>query len=140
MVAKGSDFDNNRNMETKAALKALAALSQDTRLAIFRFLVERGPDGAFAGNIAESLGIAGATLSFHLKEMTHAELLDSTSEGRFVRYKANLAVVQDVVNYLTDNCCAGDPSKCAPIVAPATKRTRRPERATRPAAKTAHRR
>ena len=135
-----SDFDNNRIMETKAALKALAALSQETRLGIFRFLVERGPEGAFAGTIAEELGIAGATLSFHLKEMTHAELLDSTSEGRFVRYKANLAVVQDVVSYLTDNCCAGDPSKCAPIVTPTTKRKSRAVKAAEPKRKTVQRR
>jgi len=117
-VAYSSDFDNNRNMETKAALKALAALAQDTRLSIFRYLVERGPEGAFAGAIGEDLGIPAATMSFHLKEMTHAELLESAQEGRFVRYTANLTVVQDVVGYLTDNCCGGDPSKCAPIVTP----------------------
>lgn len=111
-------------METKAALKALAALAQDTRLSIFRYLVERGPEGAFAGAIGEDLGIPAATMSFHLKEMTHAELLESAQEGRFVRYTANLAVVQDVVGYLTDNCCGGDPSKCAPIVSPkAAKRS-----------------
>jgi ArsR family transcriptional regulator len=118
-LAGGCDFDNNRNMETKAALKALAALAQDTRLAIFRLLVERGPDGAVAGAIAEALEIPAATLSFHMKEMTHAELLESNQEGRFVRYSANLAVVQELVNYLTENCCGGDLSMCAPVCAPA---------------------
>ena len=111
-------FDNNRNMETKAALKALAALAQDTRLAIFRHLVERGLDGAVAGSIADELKIPAATLSFHLKEMTHAELLESSQEGRFVRYTASLAVVQDLVSYLTENCCGGDLSKCAPVFTP----------------------
>ena len=112
------DFDNNRNMETKAALKALVALAQDTRLAIFRHLVERRPDGAVAGSIADELKIPAATLSFHLKEMTHAELLESSQEGRFVRYTASLAVVQDLVGYLTENCCGGDLSKCAPVCVP----------------------
>ena len=128
-------------METKAALKALAALAQDTRLAIFRYLVEAGPEGAFVGTIAEDLKLAPATLSFHLKEMTHAELLESAQEGRYIRYTANLTVVQDVVNYLTDNCCGGDPSKCAPVVTrSAAKGSNKP--APRPVAaarKTAHR-
>ena len=139
-IAYFSDFHNNRTMETKAALKALAALAQDTRLAIFRYLVERGPEGAFAGTIAEDLDLAAATLSFHLKEMTHAELLESTQEGRFIRYTANLAAVQDVVNYLTDNCCAGDPSKCAPIVTPTSKRSQRTTKAATPARKAGLRR
>lgn len=105
-------------METKIALKALAALAQDTRLAIFRHLVERGPEGVVAGAIAESLDIPAATLSFHLKEMTHADLLESNQEGRFVRYTARLTVVQDLVDYLTENCCGGDMTKCAPVRAP----------------------
>ena len=105
-------------METKSALKTLAALAQETRLAIFRHLVERGPQGAVAGSIAESLDIPAATLSFHLKEMTHADLLESNQEGRFVRYTASLLVVQDLVGYLTENCCGGDMSKCAPVYAP----------------------
>jgi ArsR family transcriptional regulator len=123
-LAGVGEFDNNRRMETRAALKALAALAQDTRLAIFRHLVELGPDGAVAGSIAESLDIPAATLSFHLKEMTHAELLESTQEGRFVRYTANLAVVQDLVGYLTENCCGGDVSKCAPVCAPSSAKAK----------------
>ena len=110
-------------METKTALKALAALAQDTRLAIFRLLVERGPEGAVAGSIAEALDIPAATLSFHLKEMTHADLLKSNQEGRFVRYTASLAVVQDLVDYLTENCCGGDVTKCAPVCTPSPAKT-----------------
>lgn len=135
-VACFSDFDNNRTMETKAALKALAALAQETRLGIFRYLVEKGPDGAFVGSIAEDLSLAAATLSFHLKELTHAELLDSTQEGRFIRYTANLAEVQNVVNFLTENCCGGDASKCAPVCAPAPAK-RVAKKAATPARKTA---
>ena len=128
-LAEKCDFDNTRNMETKAALKALAALAQDTRLAIFRRLVELGPDGAVAGSIAEELKIPAATLSFHLKEMTHAELLASNQEGRFVRYTASLAVVQDLVGYLTENCCGGDLSKCAPVCTPGPVKAKASSRA-----------
>jgi ArsR family transcriptional regulator, arsenate/arsenite/antimonite-responsive transcriptional repressor len=105
-------------METKAALSLLAALAQETRLTVFRFLVERAPDGAIVGEIAEASGVGGATLSFHLKELTHAGLLVSTQEGRFVRYAANLSAVQQLVSYLTENCCGGDVAKCGPICVP----------------------
>ena len=97
------------------AVRSLAALAQEVRLRVFRALVVAGTEGLTPGALAELLDVAPNTLSFHLKEMTHAELLDSTSEGRFVRYKANLAVVQDVVSYLTDNCCGGNP--CGPVEA-----------------------
>jgi ArsR family transcriptional regulator len=105
-------------MDTKPALRMLAALAQDTRLAIFRYLVERAPDGAFAGDVAERLAVPAATLSFHLKELSHAELIVGTQEGRHVRYTADLAAVQALVGYLTDTCCGGDPSRCAPVAVP----------------------
>lgn len=105
-------------METKAALKVLAALAQDTRLAIFRYLVEVGPEGVHAGSIAETLGLPGATLSFHLKELHHADLVESRQEGRFVRYTANLATVQAMVGYLTETCCGGKPEMCVPVATP----------------------
>lgn len=101
-------------METKTALKALAALAHESRLAIFRRLVELGPQGAHAGAIGEALGLPGATLSFHLKELSHADLVDSQQEGRFVRYTANLATIQAIVGYLTETCCGGRPEMCAP--------------------------
>lgn len=121
-------------METRAALRTLAALSQDTRLAIFRYLVERAPQGAIVGEIADALSVAGATLSFHLKELTQAELLESTQQGRFVRYVANLQAVQALVGYLTENCCGGDASKCGPICVPAPARKARVTRKRRPRA------
>jgi len=112
-------------METKTALSALGALAQESRLRIFRYLVETGPQGAIVGKIAESLGFAPATLSFHLKELTHAGLLVASQEGRFVRYIANFDTMNALVGYLTENCCGGNPQQCAPACAPKTKSTRK---------------
>jgi len=100
-------FHYHRNMETTHALRVFAALAQETRLAVFRRLVEWAPQGGHAGAIGESLSIAPATLSFHLKELAHAGLVHGTQEGRNVRYRANLDVVPSLVAFLTDNCCGG---------------------------------
>lgn len=105
-------------MQTKAVLKALSALAHETRLDVFRYLVEMGPEGVHAGAIAERFGLPGATLSFHLKELGHAELVESQQEGRFVRYKANLTTVQAMVAYLTETCCGGRPEMCVPVATP----------------------
>lgn len=94
-------------METNQAIAALTALGHATRLAIFRLLVEAGPDGRMAGEIGEALAVPGATLSFHLKELVHAGLLDSESQGRNVCYRANFDAMNALVGYLTHNCCAG---------------------------------
>jgi DNA-binding transcriptional ArsR family regulator len=104
-------------METKSALAALSALSQRTRLAIFRYLVETGPGGAAAGAIGAALKLAPATLSFHLKELSHAGLVASRQDGRFIWYSANFAAMNGLVAYLSENCCAGQP--CGPVCAPA---------------------
>ena len=101
-------------METKDALAALAALAQETRLAIFRHLVEAGPQGVTVGRIGEALEIAAATLSFHLKELSHAGLVTSRQESRFYWYSANYEAMNDLVGYLTDNCCRGQPELCCP--------------------------
>ena len=111
-------------MQTKDAVQALVALGQDSRLAIFRFLVEAGPDGAFAGRIAEALGIPPALISFHVKGLCHAGLIDSErdgSDGRLIRYTANFAVVKELIAYLTKNCCGGQPELCAEECVPAVK-------------------
>ena len=102
-------FDNIGNMETKSAVPILAALAQETRLSVFRLLVEKGPEGVAAGQIAESLDISPATLSFHLKELTNAGLTQSRQEGRFVIYSANYAAMDGLISFLTKNCCAGAP-------------------------------
>lgn len=110
-------------MEIKSALKALAGLAQDTRLHIFRLLVEQGPEGLAAGEIAERLELPNATASFHLKELAHAELVMPRQAGRFIYYTANYATMNGLVAYLTENCCKG--STCAIACAPAAKRKRR---------------
>lgn len=99
-------------METNIAIKALAALAHETRLTIFRVLVQAGGPGVPAGQLAKSLSIPNATLSFHLKELAHAELVISRQESRFIYYSANFATMNALLGYLTENCCAGIP--CSP--------------------------
>jgi len=94
-------------MENKTAVSLLAALAQESRLAVFRLLVEQGPDGLPAGQIAERLGLPAATLSFHLKELSHAGLVQSRQAGRFVFYAADYAAMNGLIGFLTENCCAG---------------------------------
>ena len=96
-------------METKTAVTLLAALAQETRLTLFRLLVVQGAAGMSAGKIGEALGIAPATLSFHLRELALAGLVDSEQRGRFVCYRANFAGMNALIEYLTRNCCAGTP-------------------------------
>lgn len=111
-------------METKDAVTALAALAQASRLAVFRILVQAGPVGLAAGQIAERTGIAPSSLSFHLKELSHAGLAESRQEGRFIIYTARYETMNGLLDYLTDNCCGGNPctpaSRCA--VKPASKK------------------
>jgi len=92
-------------MKTKAALQALAGLAQDTRLGVFRLLVEQGPEGLPAGDIAGRLKLANATASFHLKELTHAALVTPRQAGRFIYYSANYTTMNALIAYLTENCC-----------------------------------
>jgi DNA-binding transcriptional ArsR family regulator len=94
-------------MEMTEAVKALSALAQGSRLAIFRLLVEAGPGGMAAGTIGEKLDLPPATLSFHLAGLTRAGLADSRQNGRFVIYSANFQNMNQLVGYLTDNCCGG---------------------------------
>lgn len=94
-------------METKQAVTALAALAQDSRLAAFRLLVQTGPEGLAASKIAEQLDMAPSSLSFHLKELSHAGLVAARQEGRFVIYSANFATMNGLVAFLTENCCSG---------------------------------
>lgn len=108
-------------METKQALQSLSALAQESRLSIFRLLVQAGPAGMAAGAIGEALGLPPATLSFHLAGLTRAGLARSRQEGRFVIYSADYAAMNALVGFLTENCCGG--ATCAPAPSqPATKR------------------
>ena len=103
-------------MKTPQAVKALAALAQDTRLAIYRLLVQQGPKGLSAGAIAERLDILGATLSFHLKELANAGMVEARQDGRFVYYSANYDQMNGLLAYLTENCCQGEgcATECTP--------------------------
>lgn len=105
-------------MDTKTAVTALAALSQQSRLTVFRTLVERGPLGATPKELIEILGIAPATLSFHLKELAHAGLVQAEQLGRSIRYRADLGAMRSLVDFLTQNCCSGNPGLCEPLCAP----------------------
>ncbi len=99
-------------MEIKSIVSALAALAQESRLTIFRLLVQAGPAGLPAGKISEATGIAPSSLSFHLKEMSHADMVTSRQEGRFVIYTANFQTMNTLIAFLTENCCQGMP--CMP--------------------------
>lgn len=100
-------------MDTKNAITALAALAQESRLAVFRLLVEIGPQGLAASKISERIDVPPSSLSFHLKELAHADLVTARQEGRFVIYTANFDRMNALMTYLTNNCCDGNP--CMPV-------------------------
>jgi DNA-binding transcriptional ArsR family regulator len=101
-------------MEKIDAVAALAALAQDNRLDVFRLLVQAGPDGMSAGEIADALGIAPNTLTFHFDRLRMAGLVSVRREGRSMIYAARYETMNALLGYLTDNCCRGAPQKCAP--------------------------
>lgn len=101
-------------MEKREALTALAALAQETRLDIFRLLVESGPAGLPAGRIAAALSLPPATLSFHLKELKHAGLVAARRNGRSLVYAADFDAMTGLLGFLTENCCGGNPALCPP--------------------------
>ena len=100
-------------MDKYRVLIALSALAQETRLDIFRYLVEVGPSGVPAGQIGERLNVPWATHSFHLKTLQHAGVLERKRQSRSIIYSANFATMNGVVAYLTENCCGGQPEACA---------------------------
>jgi len=105
-------------MKSTAVIESLAALAQESRLAIFRTLVKRGPEGYTPTQLGEKLDIAAPTLSFHLKELQRAGLLDVRRDGRFLYYRANFAHMNQLIGFLTENCCVladlGCSQECAP--------------------------
>jgi ArsR family transcriptional regulator, arsenate/arsenite/antimonite-responsive transcriptional repressor len=103
-------------MEIKSAVVALAALAQETRLSVFRLLVEAGPEGMAAGDIGQRLAVPPATLSFHLKELNHAGLATSRQQGRFVYYAVNFENMTALMTFLTQNCCKGMPDECLTVI------------------------
>jgi len=97
-------------MQSTNAIRCLAALAQETRLAIFRALVQAGKTGLTAGRIADAVGAPASTLSFHLKELSAVGLIRSSQEGRFVTYVADYTAMSDLIAFLTEKCCQGMPA------------------------------
>jgi len=100
-------------MDNKDAVVALGALAQESRLATFRLLVQAGPAGLAASKIAEALGLPSSSLSFHLKELTNANLIVPRQDGRFIIYAAKFDTMDALLGFLTENCCGGNP--CSPL-------------------------
>lgn len=116
------NFHKYGNMKNNDVVLALAALAQDSRLALFRLLVKRGPEGYAPGQISEKLGLPGPTLSFHLKELQRADLIQSRRDGRFLYYSPNFSRMNALLGFLTQNCCALADKDCRPACgAPATE-------------------
>jgi DNA-binding transcriptional ArsR family regulator len=115
-------------MRTEQILSALSALAQDTRLALFRMLVQRGPDGLPAGVIAERLGVPPSSLSFHLQQLVHAGLITQRRQSRQIIYAPDVQAMRGLVGYLTENCCRDADAACGstcdgdPESAPTRKR------------------
>src|SRR5277367_3268924 len=105
-------------MKKAIVIGALGALAQETRLDIFRLLVQKGPEGLPAGEIGTRLGQPSPTLSFHLNQLRFAGLVTSRRESRSIIYSANFRSMNDLLSYLTDNCCGGRPELCAPGAMP----------------------
>lgn len=114
-------------MDKHQAIAVLSALAQETRLDIFRYLVEAGPDGMPAGQIGEHLNVPWATLSFHLKTLQQAGLLARKRESRSIIYSVNFTSMNAVVSYLMENCCQGHPEACGLNVHESLDRSHTPE-------------
>ena len=105
-------------MDKLLATTVFESLASGVRLDIYRLLVRVGPQGMVAGEIATTLAVPPTNLSFHLKALTQARLLSVVQEGRFQRYRANLGLMQELIAYLTEECCAGQPQQCPEIGSP----------------------
>jgi len=99
-------------MEQHKAVTVFESLSSGVRLDVYRLLVRQGPEGLVAGDIAAKLELPPTNLSFHLKALTHAQLVTVAQEGRYQRYRANLPLMVELIGYLTAECCAGQPEQC----------------------------
>lgn len=100
-------------MDKSLATTIFESLASGVRLDVYRLLVKAGPQGLVAGEIGIALEVPPTNLSFHLKALTHAQLVSVVQEGRYQRYRANLALMQQLIVYLTAECCAGHPEQCA---------------------------
>jgi len=102
-------------MDESQAVTSLAALAHPQRLRIFRLLVVEGPNGMAASEIAEAVGATPTGASFHLKELDHAGLIRGTRDGRYIRYAIHVEGMRQLLAYLTEDCCQGQPELCGPI-------------------------
>jgi ArsR family transcriptional regulator len=119
-------------MKTPNVIEALGALAHEHRLAIYRLLVQRGPEGLSAGTIGQRIGLLPSSLTFHLQNLQRAGLITQRRESRQLFYSVDFSVMNGLVGYLTENCCGNSGAACAVSCAPAT-----PVKATRRAAKVA---
>jgi DNA-binding transcriptional ArsR family regulator len=108
-------------MKPADAILSLSALAQASRLEIFRLLVKRGPEGYTPSDLIQKLDIPAPTLSFHLKELQHARLVESRRDGRFLYYRADFDRMNGLVAFLTENCCSLGNTGCEPACAPAAR-------------------
>lgn len=102
-------------MKDEEAVRALAALANPHRIALFRTLVRAGQEGMSAGDLARGAGLAPSNLTFHLKELERAGLIRSWREGRFIRSALSVSAMRDLIAFLTDDCCAGRPDMCGAV-------------------------
>lgn len=114
ILVRERHFDYSRNMEIITAVASLSALAQNTRLGAYRLLVQAGPEGLCAGDIAVRLDVPAATLSFHLKELLRTGLVTARQSGRQVIYSTDFVVMHELISYLSENCCGSDATVCAP--------------------------
>lgn len=103
-------------MDTKNAVTLLSCLAHEARLEVYRLLVQHSPEGLAAGDISTQLSIPASTLSFHLKELAHAGLVQSDQQGRFIYYSADFSAMNGLVAYLMENCCGGKQDCCEPSI------------------------
>ena len=115
-------------MKSIEAVESLAALAQESRLALFRLLVKRGPEGYTPTQLSEKLGVPGPTLSFHLKELQRANLIEARREGRFLYYSPNFPRMNQLLEFLTENCCVLADKDCGPACGTAAAEVPQPKR------------
>lgn len=108
-------------METKPAVASLSALAHEVRLATFRLLVQAGPEGLPAGEVAKRVGVLPNTLSASLNVLSHAGLISSRRDGRSIIYTANYGAMRELLAFLMEDCCGGSPEICAPLAAIASQ-------------------
>jgi ArsR family transcriptional regulator len=117
-------------MEKSLAIAALAALAQDNRLDAYRLLVQAGPEGKPAGQVAAALGLPPNTLTFHFDRLRQAGLVTVRRDGRSMIYAARYDTMNALIGYLTENCCSGAPEQCAPAACVPAAKTRKREKET----------